>query len=153
VLLGVILSVAQFKNWDVVTIFLSWWPFILIVLGSEILIYLFASKQEGAMIKYDFLSVIFIGLLGTVALSFMLLTVSGLLDEIRYSVSTNEETFDLPSYTETLPSHIEKIVLDTDDQPIRLEGSNGHAIQVFGTYRTSRSDEMNPLINKKEDFI
>lgn len=151
VLLGVVLFFSQFKGWDVVTIFLSWWPFILIVLGVEILVYVFMSKQENTFIKYDFLSIIFIGILGTVALSFMFLSVSGLLDEVRYAVRAEERTFDLPPLNETIPDNIERIVLDTDNQPIQIEGANGKVLQVFGTYRTSSQEEQ--LIENKEEYV
>lgn len=151
VLLGVVLFFSQFKGWDVVTIFLSWWPFILIVLGVEILVYVFMSKQENTFIKYDFLSIIFIGILGTVALSFMFLSVSGLLDEVRYAVRAEERTFDLPPLNETIPDNIERIVLDTDNQPIQIEGANRKVLQVFGTYRTSSQEEQ--LIENKEEYV
>ncbi len=154
VLLGVLLFVSQMKSWDVAKLFISWWPFILIVLGIEILVYLYLSKQDAARIKYDFLSIIFIGVLGTMALGFMFLTVSGIMDEVRYAVHAEEETYDLPPFVQKVPDHIERIVLHVDGQEsIRLEGTNDNVFQVFGTYRTSQISDMTPLISKEEDYI
>lgn len=153
VLLGILLFMTQFKGWDITALFLSWWPFILIILGVEVLVYLFLSKQENTFIKYDFLSILFIGALGTVALSFMFLSMSGIMKEMQHTVFAEEKTFDLPTYHETLPHDVERIVLETQDPSIRLEGTTSNAIQAFGTYRANYMDEDHKLLSNIEDYM
>lgn len=152
ILFGVLLFLSQWQKIDLLQIFFSWWPFILIVLGLEIVVYIIFSKQKTVLIKYDFFSIIFIGVLGTIALGVMFLTFSGIVHEVRSVVHAQEETYDLPPYITSVPSHINRIVIEVGEQPVRLEGTNQNAVQIFGTYRTSR-DEISAKIKKAEDYV
>ncbi|KRG11643.1 hypothetical protein ACA29_15925 [Lederbergia galactosidilytica] len=46
VFLGVFLLLQQFLGWDPALVLMSWWPILFIVLGIEILFYLFIAKSE-----------------------------------------------------------------------------------------------------------
>lgn len=56
--LGVLLLLSQLAGWDSSHVLAGWWPVLLIVLGAEILVYLFQSKEEKPLLKYDFLSIL-----------------------------------------------------------------------------------------------
>lgn len=152
ILLGVLLFVSQLKEIDLLQIFFSWWPFLLIVLGVEIVLYIVLSKQKTVAIKYDFLSIMFIGVLGTVTLAFMFLTFSGIIHEVRHVVHAKEETYDYPPYIESISSNIERIVLDIGNEAVRIEGTDRNVVQVFGTYRTTISD-LRSQIKTSEDYL
>ena len=60
---GILLMVSLIIKVSVLNILLTFWPIILICLGLEILLHLFFKKEDGTnvKIKYDVLSVFFIG--------------------------------------------------------------------------------------------
>ena len=140
ILLGIVLFLSQWRGGEVYSLFLSWWPFILIVLGIEMLVYLGLAKEEGR-IKYDFLSIFFVGILGTLALSFMLLSVSGLVEDFRDVLRGEEYTLDLPIVAEQVPEGIERIIVEAHHHPLTIETSDEQLLQVFGTYETNQADQ------------
>lgn len=152
VLLGVFLLLTQIKGTKMFEPFLVWWPIILVVLGIEILLYLFLSKQENPIVKYDFISILFVGLLGTIGIGFTVLTSTGLLTELQTLVVAEDKSFNLPSIEEELPDNIKRIVLETSDHEVNIEGSNVNQLTVFGTYRAKVNPKSKPLIADKDNY-
>ena len=60
---GVLLLLGRFTGIPSIKLILDFWPVILIILGIEILIYIFISKEDQPKIKYDGLSIFIILLL------------------------------------------------------------------------------------------
>ncbi|WP_044894993.1 LiaF transmembrane domain-containing protein [Bacillus alveayuensis] len=149
ILLGIVLFISQWKGTGAVDIFTSWWPFLLLVLGVEILAYLYFSKQENTFIKYDFLSIIFIGVLGSVAIVFVLLSSTGILEEIRTVVGAETKVFHLPNVRQSVSPEMKRIVLQTGSHPVVIEGNNSDEIQIFGTYQSLSAND----IKKQEDYV
>ncbi|GMB09225.1 LiaF transmembrane domain-containing protein [Thermolongibacillus altinsuensis] len=149
ILLGIVLFISQWKGMGAADIFASWWPFLLVLLGVEILAYLYFSRQEHTFIKYDFLSIIFIGALGSVAILFVLLSSTGILQEVRTVVGAETKVFHLPNVRQSVSPEIKRIVLQTGSQPITIEGSNSDEIQIFGTYQSISAND----IKKQEDYV
>ncbi|MCL9970914.1 hypothetical protein MX569_09970 [Anoxybacillus kestanbolensis] len=149
ILLGIVLFISQWKGMGAADIFASWWPFLLVLLGAEILVYLYFSKQENTLIKYDFLSIIFIGVLGSVAVLFVLLSSTGIWQEIRTVVSAETKVFHLPNVRQSVSPEMKRIVLQTGSQPIVIEGGSNGEIQIFGTYQSLSAND----IKKQEDYV
>jgi hypothetical protein len=149
ILLGIVLFISQWKGTGAIDIFTSWWPFLLLVLGVEILAYLYFSKQENTFIKYDFLSIIFIGVLGSVAIVFVLLSSTGILEEIRTVVGAETKVFHLPNVRQSVSPEMKRIVLQTGSHPVVIEGNNSDEIQIFGTYQSLSAKD----IKKQEDYV
>jgi hypothetical protein len=149
ILLGIVLFISQWKGMGAADIFMSWWPFLLVVLGVEILVHFYFSKRENTFIKYDFLSIIFIGVLGSVAVGFVLLSSTGILQEFRTAVSAETRVFHLPEVRQSVSSEIKRIVLRTGSQPVVIEGSKGNEIQIFGTYQSISAND----IQRPEDYV
>ncbi|NNU90819.1 hypothetical protein [Anoxybacillus sp. CHMUD] len=149
ILLGIVLFISQWKGMGAADIFASWWPFLLVLLGAEILVYLYFSKQENTLIKYDFLSIIFIGVLGSVAVLFVLLSSTGIWQEIRTVVSAETKVFHLPNVRQSVSPEMKRIVLQTGSQPIVIEGGSNSEIQIFGTYQSLSAND----IKKQEDYV
>ena len=153
IVLGVVLALSQFKSWAAVEPILIWWPLILVVLGLEIVLYLFLSKQESPKVKYDFLSIVFVGILGTVGIVLTVFMSTGLLGEVRTLVASEERTFDLPDLQIGIDSSIDSVVIElAGNQNVNIEGSIGTIIQGFGTYRTTHKVGDKELFSKVEDF-
>lgn len=149
ILLGIVLFISQWEGMGAADIFASWWPFLLVLLGAEILVYLYFSKQENTLIKYDFLSIIFIGVLGSVAILFVLLSSTGIWQEIRTVVSAETKVFHLPNVRQSVSPEMKRIVLQTGSQPIVIEGGSNSEIQIFGTYQSLSAND----IKKQEDYV
>ena len=149
ILLGIVLFISQWEGMGAADIFASWWPFLLVLLGAEILVYLYFSKQENTLIKYDFLSIIFIGVLGSVAILFVLLSSTGIWQEIRTVVSAETKVFHLPNVRQSVSPEMKRIVLQTGSQPIVIEGGSNGEIQIFGTYQSLSAND----IKKQEDYV
>lgn len=150
--LGIFLLLSQFAGFSLSHIMISWWPIILIVLGVEILAYIFLSRKEKPLLKYDFLSIFFVGIIGMVGIGFAILSSTGLLDAIDDSLSQEEKTFELPTLTEKVDASIKRIVLDADQYPVKIEGTASQEVTMFGTYTASIA-KGKKLVSKVEDYL
>ncbi|WP_053217995.1 hypothetical protein [Virgibacillus senegalensis] len=140
VLLGFIIMLSQFLDWDSATILLAWFPLILVILGIEIILYVFFAKQEQPVVKYDILSIIFITCLGGIALILFIGASSGVLDKIRSTVEAEEVETTFPTIEKNVDDKVEKIVL----QPApgtTLETNNTGDVHLFGTYHSNTMDK------------
>jgi len=54
---GLILLAGEIQGYNGAGLILRWWPAILIILGAEILVYIFVSREEQPRIKFDGLSI------------------------------------------------------------------------------------------------
>jgi len=152
VLLGIFLSISQIRGIEAFEPLLLWWPLILVVLGTEILLYLLLSKQENPVLKYDFISILFVGVLGTVGIGLTILASTGLLQEVQSVVGAKEQTYNLPAVEEVLTDDIKRVILETGDQHVKVETTNESKVHLFGTYRATVSTKETPPIKDSEDY-
>ena len=153
ILLGIFLFVSLIKGVEAFDSLIQWWPLVLIILGSEVLIYIFFQKNEQTTIKYDLFSLIFLGAIGAVAIGFTLFLSTGVLSEIRDLITTKEQTMELPAFTKDVSSNIERIVLETGDHPVTVEGSNDTAVHIFGHYQQRMKREQTESTLTQEDYV
>ncbi|MDM5188038.1 exosporium protein E [Bacillus sp. DX4.1] len=107
---------------------------------------------QEVFVKYDIFSIFFIGVLGTIGITLYFLLSTGLLEEIRYSVSASEQTNDIPEVQRSIPDTITKVVVDTSNMPLTIEGTQSSELRLFGTYQVAMDkQEKNKL--KQEDFV
>ncbi|WP_258535510.1 DUF5668 domain-containing protein [Bacillus sp. 03113] len=151
-ILGVFLLLTQLFKLDVSNVMLSWWPIILVVLGAEILVFLFQSKQEKPFIKYDFLSIFFIGILGTAGIGFSILSSIGIMDKIDQQLTREERTMDLPAFNQPVDENIKRVVLQTKRDSITVEGTGSNDVSIFGTYRML-ANKNDKNMTKAEDYV
>ncbi|SET73184.1 hypothetical protein SAMN05421676_107110 [Salinibacillus kushneri] len=141
ILLGVTLLVANFGNEKVVKMLLVWWPVILVVIGLEVLIYLFSSKEKMPFLKFDVLSIVFIGLIGFAGISFYMASSLGIVDEVKAAVSEEVHTGALPMTEHKVPDHIEKVVVFSDFARPEILAHKNDNLVIFGSYKTTMSDD------------
>jgi Domain of unknown function (DUF5668) len=150
--LGVFLLLSRMLDMDFGYAMMSWWPIILVILGAEILLFLLFSKQEKPYLKYDFLSILFVGILGTAGIGFAAVSSTGILDKLDDVVNREERTMDLPEFTEKLDGSIKRIIVQTGNSPITIEGASGKDVSMFGTYRAMTAKKEN-LVSKPSDYV
>lgn len=153
VMLGLLLFLSQVQDKPVVEPFMVWWPIIMIILGLEIVIHLFLSRQENPILRYDILSIVFVGVIGTVGIAFTLLTSTGLFQELEAAVASETRTYELPSVEHRLDPQIKRIVVEPGRRSINLEAATDEALHVFGTYRATVPQAGEPPIGSAADYL
>lgn len=153
VFLGVFLLLTEFFDWKIVTVLKVWWPIILVILGLEILLYLFSAKQEKPYLNFDLFSIIIVGIIGTAGISMVFLQSSGIMDILEQGLKREEVTKDLPEFNYAMKDNIKRIVIESESQqnPITIEGTSDDTLSLFGTYRTVQSEQVN--VSKPEDYL
>ncbi|WP_342429315.1 hypothetical protein [Neobacillus sp. FSL H8-0543] len=152
VLLGLFLFLSRFLGYDLVNVMTAWWPILLIVLGIEILLYLAFSRQEKQVLKYDFLSIFFVGLLGTAGIVFAVLSTSGIMNRVEEVVAREERSFDLPDFSYQTDDSIKRVVLRTVGYPMTIEATDEKEVSMFGTYR-AQTTKSKKLIKDADEYV
>ncbi|MCJ7840976.1 hypothetical protein MUB24_08685 [Lederbergia sp. NSJ-179] len=161
VFLGVFLLLQQFFGWDPALVLMSWWPVLFIVLGVEILLYLFMARTENSRVKYDFISIIFIAFIGTTGIGMAVLHSIGLFDFAQKVVSAEVREMDLPKYEESNLTGIKRLQVETGPFDLSIETTDQKEISIFGTYEgdgfanETRIKEVSDyaMVEKKGDTI
>lgn len=151
--LGVFLLLSQFLQWEITTALKIWWPVILVVLGIEILLYLFTSKQEKPYLSFDLFSIILVGIIGTAGIAVVFLQSTGLIAIVEDSINREEVTKTLPTFDYEIGDNIKRIVVESDGQssPLTIEGTSEDAVSIFGSYRVIDSSEN--ILSAADDYI
>ncbi|KGP72103.1 LiaI-LiaF-like domain-containing protein [Pontibacillus yanchengensis] len=136
-LLGVVLMCSQLFDWEVSSLAFTWWPAILIVLGVEVLVYIFTSKQEKPVVHYDFLSIVFIGFLGTIGIGLFLMSSVGLVDEVKGAIHSETTQGALPKVEQQVTSNVNKIVVQAGHNDVELTTNTSDSIHLFGSFESS----------------
>jgi hypothetical protein len=152
VFLGLFLFLSRFLGFDLVHVMSAWWPILLIVLGIEILLYLFFSRQEKPILKYDFVSIIFVGLLGMVGILFATLSATGIMEKVEEVVAWEEVSLELPDFSYKMDDSIKRVVLRTVDYQTTIEATEEKEVSMFGTYRTQTSKK-EKLLASADDYV
>jgi hypothetical protein len=111
VVFGLVLLLSQIKGFSAVELVSAWWPAIMIILGLEILAAHYFSGEEQPPIKYDFLSIFMVLLIGGIALGFYALTSMGLLPAITEAAVSRTYTIHVPEQRFALGSGVKNIVV------------------------------------------
>ena len=78
---GILMLVSLVVKVDVLNVLLTFWPIILICIGVEILLHLFIKKSDDTKLRYDGLSIFFIGFILVISIGFYAVTYTlGLLE-------------------------------------------------------------------------
>lgn len=84
---GVLMFVSQVSSFSAVEIFIKFWPGILIILGLEILYYVYTNKSEETRIKYDGFSIFIVSIVLILNIFVYGLMETGIMDLIKLKVS------------------------------------------------------------------
>lgn len=85
ILFGIILLLSQFAIISAFELFIKLWPFILIILGLEILYYAYVSKEE-VKIRYDIFSIVTVIFILVINIAIYGLMETGAMDLIKIKV-------------------------------------------------------------------
>ncbi len=130
--LGGLFFYAQFNEKNALEIAATWWPLILVLLGLEVLWYVYTAKEEAPKIKYNFFSIFIIFLFLIVSMGVYGVSQTRLTSHLNAWLSAQE--FQLQTLPEevTLDETIKKIVLDVPSSDLRLRTGTEEQVLVFG---------------------
>lgn len=152
-ILGVTLLISQFSEVNMNHMLISWWPFIFIVLGVEVLLYLWLQRAGKERLKYDILSIFFIGILGMVGLTFVVLSQVGVTDYVERLLTREYVTMELPEYDQSLKEEIERVVVKSpSESTLTVETTPSSTLSVFGTY-SGEFDRETGKLTATDDYI
>jgi hypothetical protein len=142
------------SSWQGVMVFdtlIKLWPIIFVLLGCEILLYLFLSRTEKPVLHYDIFSIFFVSFLCLCCLLFSLLTSTGLMEEFRYTINSKIVSMDLPKTQFDVPVGIEKIIVQTSDHKLKIDKNRLAEIRLLGNYQVDALDNSAQMALKTED--
>lgn len=84
---GILIFVSQVSSTSAVEMFIKFWPGILILLGGEILYYVYSNKNEETKINYDVFSIFIVTTILIVNIFIYGLMETGVMDLIKLKVS------------------------------------------------------------------
>lgn len=148
ILMGTGLAVSFWQDIEAYEMLMWVAPVVFILLGVELLLYLKLSSSERAIVRYDWISVFFVGVIGTVSLGLALLMSTGLFDELQRGLQMTQRTAFIETKTEQVPSNIEHIVVHTYSD-IQLTETDSQELQLFGQVRYSSPKPM----ERQDDHI
>lgn len=138
IIMGTLLLLSGMNTGKLIDLLLMWWPVIFILLGLEIFAFLFIHKNNESPVRYDMLSVFFVGLLGMVCLAVLIFSASGVMNEVRYVVHAQERTVEIPNISHPLSEEISRVVVQADSyglRPIDVSITSLDEVHLLGSYR------------------
>jgi hypothetical protein len=149
--LGLTLFISSWQGAMAFDKLLSLWPIIFILLGCEILLYLFLSRTEKPILHYDLFSIFFVSFLCVCCLLFSFLTSTGLMEELRYTINSKVTTADLPNTQFDVPQNIEKIIVQTFDRKLKIDKNSMKEVCLLGNYQVDALGKAGQEVLKTED--
>ncbi|REK71724.1 hypothetical protein [Paenibacillus paeoniae] len=146
ILIGTAFAVSIWQDAKAYELLLWVAPVVFILLGVELLIYLITVGKSNAIIRYDWLSVFFVGVLGTGSLMLSLLMSSGIYGEIQREIDMTYRTAYIESGKLEVPEEISTIIVQAALY-VSVEEAETNELQLMGQIRY-RSTE--PLSNLNE---
>ncbi|ALS24550.1 MULTISPECIES: LiaF transmembrane domain-containing protein [Paenibacillus] len=152
IFLGVTLFLSQLQGLNAFDTFFAWWPILFVLLGLEILVYLIWMRKENSMVRYDLMSVFFVGLLFISSFGLTFLTSIGVLGEVRRMVGTVERTVDLPEMREAVDERVKRIIVQTNGPQVKVDQTAERAVHLFGSYRERTQEDQFPEVSEKNVY-
>ncbi|NLW06992.1 MAG: hypothetical protein GX039_03290 [Clostridia bacterium] len=122
---GVVTLVYRQEPHLVPQLILNWWPLVLILLGIEVLLAGYFCREEVPRIKYDFLALIFVFVIGVASLGLYVFNSSGFAARLIQALGAVSFTVDLPEKRVAVPEEVQKII-------VQGAGGGWHNLQLRG---------------------
>jgi hypothetical protein len=156
IILGVGLLASLLKGVEITEYIFKFWPVVLIILGFEIIAYVYFSKEEQSKVKYDVLSMFMIILVGIFSIGAytiysldIMSKLSSCIHRQEYSTLINDQEIDLDNNIKKVivdyPRHYTYATLDIK------EGVNNKVIvSGKGTVLATSKEESENIINSSK---
>jgi len=146
-LMGTALAVSLWQDIRAYEMLLWVAPVVFIMLGAELLLYLKFSGSERAIVRYDWISVFFVGMIGAASLGLALLMSTGLFDELQRGLHMTQQTAFVDTRAVKVPAEINKIVVHSLGG-VQFGETDTRELQLFGQIRYRSSEKLERLDDK-----
>ncbi|MGO4369942.1 hypothetical protein [Paenibacillus sp. 2TAB19] len=133
-LIGAALAASLWQNIQAYEMLLWVAPIVFILLGLELLLYLKFSGSDRAIVRYDWVSVFFVGLIGTASLGLALLMSTGLFDELQRGLQTTQRSVFVEPHSLQVPDNVSKVIVQSIGGVVLGESDTREA-KLFGQIR------------------
>lgn len=151
----VLLTSLIFRNIAITQYIFKLWPIVLIILGVEILAYIRFSKEEGK-VKYDFLSVVMIMVIGVFSIGAYTISVIDIIPKLSNLVNRQEYSILMDDKEIDIDKNIDKIIMNLPKNRectnINIKKGTDDKIIVMGRVRISGNskEESQKIVNNFE---
>jgi hypothetical protein len=147
VLVGITLLISMWNGSTAFDTLITWWPIVFVLLGLEILIYVAIKGKEQSVVHYDMFSILFVGVLCFLCIGFALAAGSGLTQEIRQALGSENRTYDLPEIEQSIPAGVTKIIVQSSGAVPTIDTITSREVHLFGNYNVTHSQEDAPVLH------
>ncbi|SEN45785.1 hypothetical protein SAMN04488134_101129 [Amphibacillus marinus] len=155
--LGITLWLAHFFEWDIEQVASLFIPFLLLLIGTEIIVHSIRSRREQALIKYDIFSIFFTAFIGFLAVILLLISSTGLFAAMRQNVFAQEHEIAVEPFTKLINESVNKVVIQTNDAQVSLTNNTTNELSVFGSLQTNADNFASDLdylnVNQVGDIL
>ncbi|SFF24902.1 hypothetical protein SAMN04487969_12028 [Paenibacillus algorifonticola] len=130
-LMGVAVAVSIWSGTGAYNMLLWVAPLVFILLGAEILLYIWFAGSERTTLRYDWISLFIVGMIGSFSLAMAGLISTGILDELRGAMRQMERTALIETAPISVPEKIDKIVVQAL-RPVSVDQVDGGKVQLLG---------------------
>ncbi len=140
ILIGTALAVSIWKNVEAYEMLLWVAPIVFIMLGAELLLYLKFSSNESMIVKYDWMSVFFVGLIGSASMLLALLMSTGVYDELKSGLHMKQHSVFVEVKKEAVPDQITRIEVQSRGG-VEIKETKTNEVHLFGQIHYWSSDK------------
>ncbi|WP_099187487.1 LiaF transmembrane domain-containing protein [Tepidibacter mesophilus] len=156
IILGLVLLASLLKVALVTEYIFRFWPVILIILGFEIIAYVYFSKEEESKVKYDILSIFMIISIGLFSIGAYTIHSLDIMTKLSSCISRQEYSVLIDDKEINIDNNIEKVIVDYPKQYTYTtlnikEGTNNKIIvSGKGTVLAGSKQESETIINNSK---
>lgn len=130
---GLLLLWAEFFHGrSVVVEAIRWWPLILLLLGGEVLWYVFSAKEDQPKVKYDIFSIFIIATVVIFSMGLYAVSEVGLLVQAKEAIADQSYQLTTAAPEIKLAAGIKKIVVSAPESGLILRTVSGDAVLASG---------------------
>jgi hypothetical protein len=146
-LMGTALAVSLWQDLEAYDVLMWVAPVVFIMLGAELLLYLKFSSSERAIVRYDWISVFFVGVIGTASLGLSLLMSTGLFDELQRGLQMSQRSAFVDAKAVKVPAEVDKIVVHSLSS-VQFGETDTRELKLFGQVRYWSAEKLESLDHK-----
>ena len=155
IVLGIVLLAAQLKQKDILDMLLTWWPLVLVLIGGEILVFVYTAKEPDPKVKYDVFSMFVVLVILFCSICAYALTATGAVEKISWIADSRVITVEMPVQRITVDETVKKIVVSASDGKLNIKKSSTAEVVSFGQAAINAADrqEAEDLIKQNQTYI
>ncbi|GKU77691.1 hypothetical protein [Paenibacillus sp. L3-i20] len=130
-LIGTAFAVSLWQETEAYEMLMWIAPIIFILLGAELLIHLKMTGNRNTIVRYDWISIFFVGVMGMGSIVLASVMSTGLFDELKQGFNMTERTAFVETEKLSVPAEVTKVVVQSSGGE-KIEKADAREVQVLG---------------------